>query len=158
FANLLNNAAKYTEEGGRIWLTATRAGDEAVVSVRDTGLGIPADMLPRVFDLFAQVDRPLKRAQGGLGIALALVRRLVEMHGGRGEAPSAGSGRGSEFTVHLPLAAEHSPEGPLPGADGPKAAGPLPRRILVVDDNRDAADSLGTLLTFLGAHAQVVYD
>lgn len=105
FANLLNNAVKYTPYGGRIQLTARQADGEVVVSVRDTGIGIPPSMLPHVFDLFTQVDRSLDRSQGGLGIGLALVRRLVELHGGRVAVYSEGSGRGSEFVVHLPLAA-----------------------------------------------------
>jgi signal transduction histidine kinase len=157
-ANLLNNAAKYTEEGGQVWLTARREGAEAAVSVRDSGLGIPPEMLPRVFDLFAQVDRTLKRSQGGLGIGLSLVRTLVEMHGGRVEARSEGPGRGSEFTVRLPLA----PEGPAaedrPPGERRMPAGPCPQRVLVVDDHRDSADSLGMVLKFLGADAHVVYD
>ena len=103
-ANLLNNAAKYTEERGDIRLTARGEGNEAVASVRDNGLGIPADMLARVFEMFSQVERTLKRAQGGLGIGLTLARTLVEMHGGRIEAHSEGLGRGSEFTVRLPMA------------------------------------------------------
>jgi signal transduction histidine kinase len=100
--NLINNAAKYTEEGGHIWLTVERAGREAVVRVRDTGVGIPAEMLPRVFDLFVQGNGSMEHAQGGLGIGLNLVRRLVELHGGRVEARSEGPGRGSEFSVRLP--------------------------------------------------------
>ena len=101
-ANLLNNAAKYTEPGGTIRVTAARQGDAAVVSVRDSGLGIAPELLPQVFDLFIQSGRNLARAQGGLGIGLALVRRLVEMHGGTVTAHSAGPGRGSEFVVRLP--------------------------------------------------------
>lgn len=104
--NLLTNAAKYTQEGGHIWLTVERAGTEALVRVRDTGVGIPADMLPKVFDLFVQVDGSMEQSQGGLGIGLNLVRRLVELHGGRVEARSAGPGRGSEFTVCLPALPE----------------------------------------------------
>ncbi len=158
-ANLLNNAAKYTEEGGQIWLTARCEGNEAIVSVRDSGLGIPADMLPRVFDMFAQVDRTLKRSQGGLGIGLTLARTLVEMHGGRIEARSDGLGQGSQFLVHLPLAGENfvAAEG-RPRAQGQQPIGLYQQRVLVVDDNRDAADSLGMLLKFLGADAYVVYD
>ena len=158
-ANLLNNAAKYTEEGGQIWLAARRDGDEAVVSVRDTGLGIPDDMLPRVFEMFAQVDRTLKRSQGGLGIGLTLARTLVEMHGGRIEVRSEGAGKGSEFTVHLPLPLEDGPaaEGLARGSGAP-FGGLCPHRVLVVDDNRDGADSLGLLLRFLGADVHVVYD
>jgi PAS domain S-box-containing protein len=101
--NLLNNAAKYTEEGGRIWLTVERAGPEAVIRVRDTGIGIPAEMLHRVFEMFTQVERPGGHAPGGLGIGLALVKRLAELHGGRVEVHSDGPGQGSEFTVRLPL-------------------------------------------------------
>ena len=158
-ANLLNNAAKYTEEGGQIWLTARREADEAVVSVRDTGLGIPADMLPRVFDMFAQVDRTLKRSQGGLGIGLTLARTLVEMHGGRLEARSDGPGQGSEFTVRLPLApVDQTAEEGRPQAATRPAVGLCPRRVLVVDDSHDAADSLGMMLKFLGADTRVVYD
>src|ERR1700719_4265785 len=95
FSNLLNNAAKYTAQGGHIWLTAERHGGEVLVKVRDTGLGIPADMLPTIFEMFTQVDRSLERSQGGLGIGLTLVKRLVEMHGGSVEAHSEGPGRGS---------------------------------------------------------------
>ncbi len=148
-ANLLNNAAKYTPEGGRIWLTARRAGANVEISVRDSGAGIPAEVLPKVFDLFMQGERTYSRAQGGLGIGLTLVRSLVNLHGGGVEARSDGPGRGSEFVVRLPLAAAQ-----LAAPDGDRYARPAavaPRRILVVDDNRDAADSLGMLLKFLGA-------
>ena len=106
FSNLLNNSAKYTEPGGRIWLTAEVSEHEVAVRVRDTGLGIPAEALPRIFEMFSQVDRNMERAQGGLGIGLTLVRRLVEMHGGTVEARSDGPGKGSEFTVRLPLMKE----------------------------------------------------
>jgi signal transduction histidine kinase len=158
-ANLLNNAAKYTEEGGQVWLSARREGGEAVVSVRDTGLGIPPEMLPRVFDMFAQVDRTLQRAQGGLGIGLALARTLVQMHAGRLEAHSGGHGQGSEFIVRLPLAPDAPPAAAGLSFRGDElAAGLCPLRVLVVDDNRDAADSLGILLSFLGVDAHVVYD
>jgi CheY-like chemotaxis protein/anti-sigma regulatory factor (Ser/Thr protein kinase) len=154
FANLLNNAAKYTDPGGQIWLEARRGDREVVVSVRDTGVGIPADMLPRVFDMFTQVDRSAGRTHGGLGIGLTLVERLLAMHDGRIEARSEGPGRGSEFIVRLPLAA-----GPLPARD-PEAEAPrvaAGRRIMVVDDNRDAADSLGELLRTLGADVCVAH-
>jgi PAS domain S-box-containing protein len=156
-ANLLNNAAKYTEPGGQIWLSARREGAEAVVSVRDNGNGIPPDMLQTVFDLFTQADRSYQRAQGGLGIGLTLVRSIVHMHGGSVEAHSGGLGQGSEFVVRLPLAREPrslSDRGRGPVAS--RAVGPL--RILIVDDNRDSADSLEMLLQFLGADVQVVYD
>ena len=156
FANLLNNAAKYTPAGGRIALTVRREGAMVAVAVRDTGIGIPVDMLPRVFDLFTQVDRHARQAQGGLGIGLTLVKTLVEMHGGRVEAHSDGPGRGSEFVVRLPLAAAGAPaEAPA----APRVAGVLaPRRVLVVDDNRDSGESLGMLLQLLGADVRIVYD
>ncbi len=155
-ANLLNNAAKYTDAGGRIWLTVRREGGEVAISVRDTGRGIPPDMLPRVFELFMQIDRQPSRAQGGLGIGLTLVKSLVEMHGGSVEAHSEGPGRGSEFVVRLPLSGVGAP-----AHASPRAASPSPvlaaRRVLVVDDNRDAAESLDTLLQLLGADVQVAY-
>jgi signal transduction histidine kinase len=123
FANLLNNAAKYTEEGGQIRLTAERVGPEVVVSVQDTGIGIAPEMLPRLFEMFSQAPRALERSQGGLGIGLALVKGLVEMHGGSIEARSAGSGRGSEFLVRLPVAVAPHPQGQPPG-DGGRSGGP----------------------------------
>src|SRR5262249_29141977 len=121
FANLLNNAAKYTEDGGKIGLTAQREGTEAVVRVRDTGQGIPPDMLPHIFDLFTQEQRSLDRSQGGLGIGLTLARSLVELHGGSVEAASAGLGQGSEFTVRLPAlaGAALAPAGTGAAAGGP---------------------------------------
>jgi PAS domain S-box-containing protein len=154
-ANLLNNAAKYTHEGGGIGLTAHREGSTAVISVRDNGMGIPSIMLPKVFDLFAQVDRTYDRAQGGLGIGLTLVRSLVEMHGGSVEAWSEGPGKGSEFVVRLPLA-----DAQLDPKDHPaqQLQTVMPHRILVVDDNRDSADSLGMLLKLLGADVDAVHD
>jgi PAS domain S-box-containing protein len=155
-ANLLNNAAKYTERDGQITLVVQRQEREAVVSVRDTGVGIPAHMLPRVFDLFTQVDRSLERSQGGLGIGLTLVKRLVEMHGGSIEAHSDGHGRGSEFVVRLPvvltLAEEQQAEG------GAAASSVARRRILVVDDNRDAALSLAMILQMMGNETQTAHD
>ena len=104
--NLLNNAAKYMEPGGRIWVTAEVQGGDVVLRVRDSGIGIDPEMLPHVFDPFWQVERTLDHSQGGLGIGLALVRKLAEMHGGSASAFSAGLGRGSEFVVHLPARAE----------------------------------------------------
>lgn len=159
FANLLNNAAKFTEEGGRIALRAERDGDTVVVSVRDDGVGIPVDQLEEVFDAFRQVDGSLARARGGLGIGLTLVRRLVELHGGRVEARSEGPGTGSEFRVTLPLAtgdarAAAEEEAPAPGSERSAA----PRRVLVVDDNPDAAESLEMLLRVLGAETRVAGD
>ena len=156
-SNLLTNAAKYTDAGGRIWLTVCRDGSDAAISVRDTGIGIPANMLPRVFELFAQVDRPADLARGGLGIGLTLVKTLAELHGGSVHVHSGGDGRGSEFVVRLPLAAAQAPIQPDTKDPGPPALRASPR-VLVVDDNRDAADSLGMLLGVLGAEFHIVYD
>ena len=158
--NLLNNAAKYTPEGGTIRLTVEKEGGRAVVRVLDTGLGIPAELLPRVFDLFMQGDRSLDRAEGGLGIGLTLVRRLTEMHGGSVEAHSDGPGRGSEFVVRLPLvAAPAAPDDPAMVRDAgrPQRAGGF-RRVLVVDDNRDAAESLTVLLELWGHAVRIAND
>jgi PAS domain S-box-containing protein len=154
FSNLLNNAAKYTDVGGQIWLTARCDGNNVVISVRDTGTGIPLEMLPRIFDMFMQIDSHTDRAQGGLGIGLTLVKSLVEMHGGKVSAYSAGVGQGSEFVVSLPLAVGRR-SAPRRGQSTPVSV-LAPRRILVVDDNRDAGRSLGMLLKLLGADAQVV--
>jgi PAS domain S-box-containing protein len=155
-ANLLNNAAKYTDTGGRIELAARRAGAEVEIAVRDNGIGIPPGHLPDVFDMFTQAHRAAGRGQGGLGIGLAMVRGLVQMHGGTVEAKSAGAGHGSEFVVRLPLADAHDA-----ADDGAAAAGAAPlagQRILVVDDNQDAADTLAMLLEADGALARAVYD
>src|SRR5262249_52750525 len=149
FANLLNNAAKYSEPGSRILLTAERQGSDAVVSVRDTGIGIPKEMLPRIFEMFTQADRSLERAQGGLGIGLTLVKRLVEMHGGSVAAHSDGRGRGSEFVVRLPIPIAHGAHEWQPARDDKPTAAPARRRVLVVDDNNDAATSLGIMLNIL---------
>jgi signal transduction histidine kinase/ActR/RegA family two-component response regulator len=155
--NLLNNAAKYTPEGGRIRLAVERAPGEVLVRVQDTGMGIPGEVLPKVFDLFTQAERTLDRAQGGLGIGLTLVRQLTEMHGGTVEAHSEGPGRGSEFVVRLPLLAAAAGGAPARAA-GP-ALRPTPRhRVLVVDDNRDSADSLATLLRLVGNDVRTAYD
>ncbi len=149
-ANLLNNSAKYTPEGGRITLTAERQGPSVLLRVTDTGVGIPAEMLPQVFDMFTQVGRTLDRSQGGLGIGLTLVRRLVEMHGGTVEVESPGPGLGTTFTLHLPVA---GPTEPARQRAGSEAEGQASRRlrILVVDDNIDGAESLAMLLR-LGGH------
>jgi PAS domain S-box-containing protein len=155
--NLLTNAAKYTPPGGRVWLTAEPTATMAVVRVRDTGIGIPADALPTVFDMFSQIDRPLERTTGGLGIGLALVRGLVELHGGSVTAESEGEGTGSTFTIRLPLA-EYQPPPAMPAdADAVPTAGPG-RRILVVDDNRDAALSTAEMLRLLGHEVATAHD
>jgi PAS domain S-box-containing protein len=154
FANLLDNAVKYTPSGGRIELTAKHEGGEAVIAFRDTGIGIPRETLPHVFDLFAQVDRNLGRAQGGLGIGLALVKSLVEMHGGIVHAQSDGAGSGSIFTVRLPLCVE---DGAETSAEMTSVVDLPPLPILIVDDNVAAADSLGMLLELSGATTTVVH-
>jgi len=149
-ANLLNNAAKFQEEGGHVEISVARVGTEWVVAVQDRGVGIEPDKLPVVFDLFSQVESTLDRSHGGLGIGLALVQRIVEMHGGSVRADSGGRGQGSQFTVRLnraePRAARKSP---TVQRDPVKRAGP-PRRVLLVDDNRDASESLAMLLTTTG--------
>jgi CheY-like chemotaxis protein/two-component sensor histidine kinase len=153
FANLLTNAAKYTSDGGRIWLHATREGSRVVVSVRDNGIGISPSHLGTVFDMFVQVDRSDRLSQGGLGIGLTLVKTLVRLHGGRVEARSEGVGTGSEFVVELPLVAE-----PVTAAGSNWALAPLPsRNVLIVDDNHDAADTLATLLRSLGVTVAVAH-
>jgi CheY-like chemotaxis protein len=197
--NLLNNAVKYTPEGGRIWLSVRREGNDSIFSVRDNGVGIQSEMLPHIFDPFTQVERTLDRNQGGLGIGLTLVRHLVELHGGNVRAFSAGPDRGSEFVVRLPAlpsaeraasegekrpncglaerisqeraASEGDPsgarrisqgrtmredrEGPARGGNGRTAA---PFRILVVDDNVDAAESMAVLLRLHGHEVRTAYD
>jgi PAS domain S-box-containing protein len=156
FGNLLNNSAKYTEPGGRIWLTATREDGHVSVAVRDTGIGIPASALPTVFDMFSQVDRSLERSTGGLGIGLALVKGLVEMHGGTVEAASPGPGQGSTFTVRLPVL-EETEEVAGESAERFEAV-ESKRRILVVDDNNDSAASMEIMLQLLGNEVRVAHD
>ncbi len=157
FANLLNNAAKYTDTGGRIRLAVERQGSDVVVTVEDNGVGIPAQMLTRVFDMFAQVDRSLERSQGGLGIGLNIVKRLVEMHDGSITAQSDGPGTGSRFVVRLPMLPAVT--GSDPDAGGDTMAKPAPRRrILVVDDNVDGADSLAMMLRITGNETHTARD
>jgi signal transduction histidine kinase/ActR/RegA family two-component response regulator len=154
--NLLSNAVKYTPPGGHITLTARHREELLEISVRDTGIGIPSDMLARVFDMFTQVPHAIERAQGGLGIGLTLVKRLVELHGGSVEARSRGPGLGSEFIVRLPERT-HDPVAPVVAALAERVQAPQ-RRILVADDNRDAADSLTVMLRIAGHEVRTAYD
>ncbi|MDB5391888.1 MAG: multi-sensor hybrid histidine kinase [Planctomycetaceae bacterium] len=157
FWNLLNNSAKYTEPGGQIWLTAEREAEEVVVTVRDTGIGIPRELQPRLFELFSQLDQSLERSQGGLGIGLALVKGLTEMHGGTVSVSSLGYGQGTSFIVRLPLATgvlEMEEESPPDHDLKPREK----LRILVVDDNRDGAASLAMFLSILGNNTRTAHD
>ena len=159
FANLLTNAAKYTDPGGRVTVAATREGDEVVASVTDTGRGIAPDMLGRVFELFVQERQNLDRARGGLGLGLAIVRNLVALHGGRVEVTSPGPRRGSTFTVRLPCAPDSAAAaGAAQPAPGPEAGPAHALSVLVVDDNVDAATLLGDLLRARGYRTRVAHD
>ncbi len=157
FANLLNNAAKYMERGGRIWLTVGLRETEASISVRDTGTGIPAEALPSIFEMFTQVDRSLEKSQGGLGIGLTLVKRLVEMHGGSVEAKSEGPGKGAEFIALLPVVSESPSPQPSKREEG-RPSNAVTCRILIADDNKDSAESMGTLLRLMGNEVRMVHD
>jgi signal transduction histidine kinase/CheY-like chemotaxis protein len=155
FANVVNNAAKYTRPGGEIVISAVRENDRAAVTVKDNGIGIPPDLLPRIFDLFVQEEYSTGSESGGLGVGLTLVRKLVELHGGTVEARSAGRNQGSEFIVRLPLAtepvaAEHS------SASNPVA--PLRRRVLIVDDRVEQTRTMRMLLERMGHQAHVASD
>jgi PAS domain S-box-containing protein len=156
-SNLLHNSAKYTEPGGRITISAARENGEAVVRVRDTGVGIAPDMLPRIFDLFVQANRKQDRSQGGMGIGLTLVRSLAEIHGGRVSAQSEGPGRGSEFVLRLPLC-QDLPQGNSHDVITRVSVASNPRRILVVDDNADAGESLAMFLRLQGHVVRVTMD
>jgi PAS domain S-box-containing protein len=157
-ANLLTNAAKYTEPGGSIVLTALAEGDRIIVAVKDNGQGIAPDLLPQIFDLFVQGQRTLERAQGGLGIGLALVRNLVELHGGHVEAKSGGAGQGSEFVIELPAASDEGPPAPLSARVPAVDHSPSRSRVLVVDDNVDAAEVLAEALGLLGHDVVIAHD
>ncbi|MDL5030639.1 chemotaxis protein CheB [Pelomonas sp. APW6] len=158
FANLLNNASKYTDEGGTIRVAAHADDGHVEVQVSDTGVGISADMLPHVFDLFSQADRTLDRSKGGLGLGLTLVRQLVELHHGEVRASSPGLGRGSTFTVRLPLLASRAPAAALVPEPVPTARETSCRRVLVVDDNIDAAEMLGAILRLHGHQVWLAHD
>ena len=159
FSNLINNAAKYTDAGGRIRINVERDDNQAVITVRDTGIGIPVDLLPKMFDMFVQGDGT-DRAQGGLGLGLTLARDIVQIHGGSIEAKSAGHHKGSEFIVRLPLA-DRFPEAENidaePGNDA-FAAGRRPKRILVVEDNKNQAQTLARLLQLMGHEVRIAGD
>jgi CheY-like chemotaxis protein len=164
FSNLLNNAAKYSDAGSRIELDAALTDDgQVIVSVIDTGIGLAPEQLDAVFGLFNQVDSTIERARGGLGIGLTLVQKLAEMHAGRVEVRSAGLGQGSVFSVHLPIGDSPvsqlllAPEGSAAVASATPVADPI-ARVLVVDDNRDAADTLAMMISLLGHEVTQIYD
>ena len=152
FSNVIHNAVKYTDPGGEIHLEVFHSEDEVGIRVQDNGTGISPDLLPRLFNLFVQSKRTLDRSQGGLGIGLSVVKRLIEMHHGSVQAASEGVGRGSVFTIRLPRIAEPRVQ---PGVESTEPM--TPRRVVVVDDNADAADSLAMLLRFYGHEVHTVY-
>ncbi|MDB6041530.1 MAG: two-component hybrid sensor and regulator [Gammaproteobacteria bacterium] len=156
FVNLLNNAAKYTPDRGHIEIEIAGSDDDAEIHIRDNGVGIAAELLPRVFDLFTQGHRPLDRADGGLGIGLALVHRIVSLHGGTVKALSAGTGRGSEFVVTLPIFSQETSMNAVPCE--PTGQQPRRRRLMVIDDNKDAAESMSMLLELWGHEVVCAYD
>jgi signal transduction histidine kinase/ActR/RegA family two-component response regulator len=157
-SNLLNNSARYTEEGGRIELSLQAQGDEAILHVRDTGIGIAPAHLPTIFDLFTQVQGNANRSENGLGIGLSLVRNMVELHGGRVQALSGGLGLGSEFVVRLPLSPAAHPSTPSTAVLVERTPKGSSRRILIIEDNRDAADTMATLLRVIGHEVWTAYD
>ena len=155
--NLLDNAAKYTDPGGKVWLSGEREGDMAVIRVKDSGIGIPSEVLPRIFEMFTQAGFALDRSQGGLGVGLALVERLVRLHGGTVTAYSAGEGHGSQFAVKLPIApAQRTAVTERTETELPTAGNRC--RVLVVDDNVDSVDSLAMLLRMMGHEVATASD
>lgn len=154
--NLLSNAAKYSPAGGKIDVRAERVGNELFLSVRDEGIGISAEMIPRVFDMFVQADRTLDRSQGGLGIGLTLAQRIVQMHGGSIHAKSAGIGNGSEFSIRMPVVPDID-ETIMPPNTG-QSSQPKPLKILIAEDNRDSAATMAILLRNLGHQVTIAYD
>jgi len=155
--NLLDNAAKYTDPGGQVWLSGEREGDTAVIGVKDSGIGIPSAMLPRIFDMFTQSGLSLERSQGGLGVGLALVERLVDLHGGTVTAYSAGVGHGSQFTIRLPVS--QAQKAMTPDRSEVPLRGPANHsRVLVVDDNVDSVDTLAMLLRMIGHEVETASD
>jgi signal transduction histidine kinase/ActR/RegA family two-component response regulator len=154
-SNLLHNAAKFSPHAGRIWLSLEQQGTQAVLNIKDEGAGIRADLLPHVFELFVQGDQTLERTQGGLGIGLTVVRRLIEMHGGNVSAASEGVGLGAEFTITLPGLCEPPPQ--AAGKTARKVAA-IPRRVLVVDDNVDSAETMAEILKLWGHEVQTAHD
>jgi CheY-like chemotaxis protein len=157
FSNLLNNAAKYTDQGGHIRLTGELQGSDVVVSVQDDGIGIAPNVLPRIFEMFSQGQRAAERSQGGLGIGLSLVRGIVELHGGSIDARSGGPGKGSEFIVRLPSSARPPVEVQRQSMERVEENATI-HRILIVDDSRDNADGLAALLKTRGYEVQTAYD
>ena len=155
---MLNNAAKYTEEGGKIDLELVRSGSEAVFNIRDNGVGISSEKLSAIFELFTQVDRSLDRAQGGLGIGLTLVRKLIELHGGTVEAKSEGANRGSEFVVRLPTLDVNTDMESRPRPQAGDVKNSTPRRILVVDDYPRVAETLMRMLAVVGHDVRMARD
>jgi CheY-like chemotaxis protein len=166
FVNLLNNAAKYMDKNGQIWLGVkvtvpekSQFGQEAVIRIKDNGIGISAELLPRIFDAFKQADAAHARSKGGLGIGLTLARHLIELHGGSIEAQSEGAGRGSEFIIRLPLMeAAVSADAKPPAAPAALPGAPVFKRILVVDDARAQAKSLSMLLQVMGFEVRTAHD
>jgi PAS domain S-box-containing protein len=157
FSNLVGNAIKYTAPGGHIDVVGESRGNEVVVSVKDDGIGISADLLPRVFEVFSQGQRPIDRTEGGLGLGLALVKGLLELHGGHVEARSGGHGKGSEFLVHLPLLPEGAPQPATTSPSGRLRVG-VKSRVLVADDLRDITDSLAIVMRRVGFEVHTAYD